>query len=60
VVVPALRKLRQDDLEYEESLNYIVRPCLLKKSALLTFLSLLACWVKEKFVKTNSRGIPRW
>jgi hypothetical protein len=51
VVIPALRKLRQDDLEYEDSLNYRVRPCLKKKKNVLsTFLSLLACWVKEKIV----------
>jgi hypothetical protein len=27
-VIPALGKLRQEDLEFETSLSYMVRPCL--------------------------------
>jgi hypothetical protein len=30
-VIPALRRLRQEDYEYEASLNYIAKFCLKKK-----------------------------
>jgi hypothetical protein len=32
VVIPALGRLRQEDLKLEASLDYIVRPCLRKKT----------------------------
>jgi hypothetical protein len=31
-VIPALRRLRQENLEFEVSMKYMVRPCLKKKN----------------------------
>jgi hypothetical protein len=33
--IHALRRLRQEDLEFGTSLSYIVRPCLKKKKKLI-------------------------
>jgi hypothetical protein len=37
-VIPALRKLRQEDYKFEASLGYIVKPCLKKKKSSFIFI----------------------
>jgi hypothetical protein len=41
-VIPAFRRLRQEDCEFKASLGYIVRPCLKKKNPEKKFRSVIS------------------
>jgi hypothetical protein len=46
-IIPALRSLRQEDLEFEANLGYVVRPCLKKARRQRLVPVMLATWEVE-------------
>jgi hypothetical protein len=50
LVIPALRRLRQENCEFKSSLGYIARPCL-KKPKTRVFCGQRMAWAKYIFMK---------
>jgi hypothetical protein len=51
-VIPAIKRLRQEDLKFKANLSYIGRPCLKKKNTSFPHL-------KSKLVLPSSKGVRK-